>query len=143
MPVTDVVASTAAAELADFADNAVRVPTIRIYQDPSGGNWFRTYTRVSEGTMAGLSTLEEQRRLRIEREAVPAEDLRAAEMAWLQSHSQELAEHYPGEWIAVDGQELVAHAHSLVDLYRMAAESGHPEPFVTAVPARPGTAYYL
>ncbi len=59
---------------------------------------------------------------------------RTVEMAWLEEHRQELAERYPGECIAIDGPELVAHAPDLTLLLERAQEAGHPDPFITAVP---------
>ena len=73
---------------------------------------------------------------------LPDEDFRAVEMAWLQSHQAEIAAKFPGEWIAVSGAQLVAHAKDLPSLLRLAAEAGHPNPFVTAVPASPISSFH-
>ncbi|MFI5387163.1 MAG: DUF5678 domain-containing protein [Fimbriimonadales bacterium] len=80
--------------------------------------------------LRGLIELEE-RRLNEE------EDLREVEMVWIQEHRPELARQYPGEWIAIVGQQLVAHAADLASLLNLARQSGHPDPFVTAMPREP------
>jgi hypothetical protein len=72
-----------------------------------------------------------------------ADDFRAVEMAWLQAHAGELAQLYPGEWIAIDGAQLVAHAGDLATAMRIAAEAGHPHPFVTALPAADAPRYFV
>lgn len=72
----------------------------------------------------------------------PDAHLRAAEVAWLQEHRAELAEHYPGEWLALDGPQLVAHGTDLATVTRLAATAGHPNPFITAVPATDAPRYF-
>jgi len=72
----------------------------------------------------------------------PAANFRAVEVAWLQDHSAELAERYPGEWLAIDGPQLVAHAEDLTTLLQQAAASGHPNPFITAAPAADAPRYF-
>ena len=74
---------------------------------------------------------------------MPEEDFRAAEMKWLQEHSAEIGPRYAGEWIAIDGSQLVAHARDLTTLMREANEIGHPNPFVTTVPAEPNVVLIL
>jgi len=66
------------------------------------------------------------------------EGFRATEMAWLASHLEQLQHEFPGEWIAIDGDSLVAHALDMRALYEQAGAVGHPNPFVTAIPATPG-----
>lgn len=66
------------------------------------------------------------------------ENFRATEMAWLASHLDQLQHEFPGEWIAIDGDSLVAHARDMRALYELAGAVGHPDPFVTAIPATPG-----
>jgi hypothetical protein len=66
-----------------------------------------------------------------------ADDFRAVEMAWLSDHLEEVARHYPGEWLAIDGGTLVAHGSDLAIVFAQAAAAGHPDPFVTAVPPGP------
>ena len=72
----------------------------------------------------------------------PDAHFRAAELAWLQEHSAELAERYPGQWLAVDGPQLVAHAGDLAILLQQAAAAGHPHPFITAVPTTDAPRYF-
>ena len=68
--------------------------------------------------------------------------LRAVEMAWLRDHQADLARGYAGQWIAIDGPALVAHAGDLATLMAFAAAKGHPRPLVTAVPADPSLRLY-
>ncbi len=71
-----------------------------------------------------------------ERQARPAPEgtYRSAELDWLEQHQDELAARYAGEWLAIDGPALVAHATTLEEVVRLARERGHPEPLITAVP---------
>ena len=71
-----------------------------------------------------------------ERQASPAPEgiYRAAELDWLEQHQDELAVRYAGEWVAIDGSALVAHATTLEAVVRLARERGHPDPLITAVP---------
>lgn len=73
----------------------------------------------------------------------PQRTFRTVEMAWLQAHAEELGLRHPGEWIAIDGPELVAHARDVVTLMQLAREAGHPHPFVTAVPASGAPKYFI
>lgn len=113
------------------------VLSVTIFQDSTGGLWIRTYSPLSPSAVNELRDLEESGKLTLQVEPMPAEDFRAIEMAWLQAHMEELTKLHPGEWLAVDGPELVAHAGDLPDLLRQAVEAGHPNPFITAIPAEP------
>jgi hypothetical protein len=64
-------------------------------------------------------------------------DFRAVEMAWFQANLAALTNQYPGEWLALDGPQLVAHAGDLATLLAFSRAVGHPHPFVTAIPADP------
>jgi hypothetical protein len=75
--------------------------------------------------------------------AASVEELRAVEMAWLRDHHDDLANRYQGQWIAVDGPKLVAHAGDLATLLTFAAAKGHPHPLVTAVRADPNVRLYV
>jgi hypothetical protein len=76
-------------------------------------------------------------------QATPAENFRAAEMAWLQEHYDEVAQKYPGEWIALDGPGLVGHAADLATLLALTGAAGHPDPFVTGIPGDPIASLHL
>jgi hypothetical protein len=62
-------------------------------------------------------------------------------MAWLRDHHDDLRR-FSGQWIAIDGPELVAHAGDLATLLAFATAKGHPRPLVTAVPADPDLRVY-
>jgi hypothetical protein len=66
------------------------------------------------------------------------DEFRAAEMAWLSANLVKIAKLHPGEWLAIDGSELIAHDQDLDAVYAQAEAAGHSDPFVTAVPSRPG-----
>lgn len=74
-----------------------------------------------------------------ERQAQPTPEgtYRSVELDWLEQHQDELAARYAGEWLAVDGPALVAHATTLEEVVRLARERGHPHPFITAVASEP------
>lgn len=68
---------------------------------------------------------------------------RSKEMAWLSKNGNTLFGLYPGEWIAVDGYCLVAHADTLTKLLRQATRLGHPHPLITAVPQERTLKFYV
>lgn len=111
--------------------------TVRVQHDSNGGSWQVILTPIGSDTLEGLRSLDEAGHIKLVEEQMAPDDFRADEMAWLQEHAQDVARDYPGEWIAVDGKELVAHAASLLLLLQLSRENGHPQPFVTAIPGRP------
>ncbi len=113
------------------------VPTMRIYENTAGGIWVRTYNPLLPDAVNNLRLMEDNGKLLLEVEPLPEEDFRAVEMAWLQANQAELGKLYPGEWLAVDGPELVAHAGDLAELLRRSQLAGHSNPFITAIPAEP------
>lgn len=52
------------------------------------------------------------------------------ELSWVEAHWGELIASYPGEWIAVIGQQLMGHSLTITDLLDMHLD----RPFVTKVP---------
>jgi len=83
---------------------------------------------------------EERRQLReaLDREeassqSAPAEDgsNRAREQQWVAEHRDE----YMGQWIALDGDRLIAHGHDARAVYTSAREAGITVPFVVRVEA--------
>jgi hypothetical protein len=117
------------------------VPEITIFVGQSGASYVRRYERLSEQELADFRRARDARTLALIEKPLP-DDFRAVEMAWLQVHGRELAEQHAGEWIAIDGPQLVASAPDLPTLLARAAEAGHPDPLVTAVPL-PSSPRYL
>jgi len=121
--------------------DAANVPRVRIHEDANGGMWEFTPIALDSNDVANLrlqhSAGEINLQVRPISEVLPAEDTRDAEMKWLQDNLNNIAALYPGEWIAIDGPELVAHAADLATLLQRAAEAGHPNPFITAIPSEP------
>lgn len=78
--------------------------------------------------------------LRIGRE-VPAE---SDALEWVSRNLPQLRVRYAGQWIAVSGNQVVAHARSLPELMQRLEEAAIERPFVTEIPAEPvvwATAY--
>lgn len=62
-----------------------------------------------------------------------SDDRRAAELEWIAKNRPYLWEHHAGQWIAVQGSDLVAVAESASEVLRLAREKGIKDPLVTAV----------
>jgi hypothetical protein len=92
--------------------------------------------RPSIGVVDELTTAQDG-----ETEGLPA-DFRASEMAWLAAHEADLINDYAGQWIAIEGQAVVAHAGDLATLLQMSNQAGHPHPFVTRVTAEPRVPFF-
>lgn len=137
-------AATGVAVLPVPSPAAAVVPVrLRMYEDSSGGRWQRYYMPVDPATANELRLEAARGTIRLDVEPLPQKDFRAAEMVWLREHHAELTARCAGEWIAIDGRELVAHAPDLVELLRLAAQAGHPNPFITAIPAQPITRLHV
>lgn len=124
-------------EFPRVAPDVESIPAVRVYLDSSGGAWRLTYAPVDSGTLTELRLLDTEGEINLELEPLPQEDLRAEEMRWLLGHQAELAELYPGEWVAVDGSTLLAHAPDLATLLKIAKRKRRPHPFISAIPAKP------
>jgi len=57
-------------------------------------------------------------------------------MAFLHSNRKHLQKKYPGEWLALDGDRLVAHGKDLASVFAKAREKGVQNPFVSRTPPR-------
>ena len=94
-----------------------------------------TLERVAEEAKA--LTLDEQRQLRRlleEEEAKLVAQLSGAtrfarEMEWIQAHRPEFA----GQWIALDGERLLAYGTNAQEVFAAARESGVHQPLVIKV----------
>ncbi len=64
--------------------------------------------------------------------AVDLQVERDRELRFFQEHP-ELERQLVGQWVALDGEELVSHGTDLIDVVRRAADGGHPNPFITRV----------
>jgi hypothetical protein len=116
--------------------------TVRIFVDPFGSAWTRIYLPVPDHAVNELQEMQGAGVITLEIEPMPAEDFRATEMSWLQANQEELRHTFPGEWIAIEGQNVVAHAPDLPTLLQAATEAGHPHPFVSLVPAEPPVPFF-
>lgn len=116
---------------------------VRIYLDGSGSAWTLIYIPIPEASVNKLHVLHDAGVIELDVQPLPEANFRATEMAWLQAHHDEVQHDYPGEWIAVEGQEVVAHAADLPTLLQVAGNAGHPHPFVTLVSAaQPSVPFY-
>jgi DNA mismatch repair ATPase MutL len=59
--------------------------------------------------------------------------LREAEKTWLESHARELSA-FAGEWLVVEGEELIAHSVDMVKAVKEARSRGVRIPYVTRLP---------
>jgi len=129
--------ATRMARTAEFRQDSASVPTVRLLYDTTGKPWVEIAVPIDVATARELRIMAQNGIINLEEYSLPEADFRAVEMAWIQAHRAELVATYPGQWIAVDGPQLIAHAGSLVDLLKKARDTGHPNPFVTAIPAEP------
>jgi hypothetical protein len=130
-------------EIPDAHSSATALPKFSVFREAAGGARQRLYIPMSRETVNEPFGRPAAGEIEVDMLPVPEEDLRAVEMEWLQEHQVELAAQYPGEWIAIEGSRLVAHAEDLSEVLRLAEEAGHPHPFVTAIPDQPITRLYL
>jgi hypothetical protein len=78
----------------------------------------------------------EQRRLRLELENLDEHLLRQAgsvdtakERKWIAEHRQE----YIGEWVALDGDQMIAHGSNAREVYLAALQAGFDSPYMDRV----------
>jgi predicted DNA-binding antitoxin AbrB/MazE fold protein len=74
-------------------------------------------------------TVDERKRPLSWESAQPADDGRA-ELDWLANESR----HYTGEWVALDGNRLVAHGPKLAAVKAAAHAAGVSRPFFASLP---------
>ena len=78
-------------------------------------------------------TADEQRELREalsqEPQPTPAYDTHERERAWIESHRDE----YLGQWVALDGDRLLAHGPEARQVYQEARAAGVEVPYVERV----------
>jgi len=64
---------------------------------------------------------------------------RRVEQAWRRSHQNVLLHDYPGQWVVLEGEKIVAHGEDPVRLVELAREAGVEVPYVFYVdPPRAG-----
>jgi hypothetical protein len=63
----------------------------------------------------------------------PGTELRRSEIEWLVSHLEELKQ-YQNQWVAIEGDKVVAHGASEQDVDRLARSQGIITPFVLYIP---------
>jgi len=82
--------------------------------------------RVTGDSLAMLSATADHAK------AVDLQVERARELRFFQEHP-ELEQQLVGQWVALDGDELVSHGTDVIEVVRRAADMGHPNPFITRV----------
>jgi hypothetical protein len=55
-------------------------------------------------------------------------------MDWLETHIGELTSSIPGQWIILDGTQLVAYGPDYLEVLKEAREKGVTVPFVARIP---------
>jgi hypothetical protein len=108
-----------------------------LHVDSNGAHWQQTWVPIDTTTVQKFREQHEAGVIDLQEVPFPGEDFRAIEMSWLEKNHESLAGIYPGEWIAIDGPQLVAHAGSIAELLDTARAAGHPNPFITAIPSDP------
>jgi len=78
-----------------------------------------------------------ERELRAQlKDRLPMLDIdRTRERRFFATHP-ELAERLVGQWVALDGDELISHGTDLTDVVRRAWESGRPDPYIEELRVR-------
>lgn len=87
---------------------------------------------AAEGLFSPAVTSELRERQDVEREEP---------LNWVSEHMEELRQNYAGQWIAVGGQQVVAHANSFPELLDVLDQEEREDAFVTSVPEEPVTAH--
>jgi hypothetical protein len=59
---------------------------------------------------------------------------RSREMAWIAAHQEE----YAGQWVALDGDRLIAHGDDPLPFKEKACSEGIDRPFVVHIPKETG-----
>ncbi|MBA3441467.1 MAG: hypothetical protein H0T92_16535 [Pyrinomonadaceae bacterium] len=73
--------------------------------------------------------LDREAHLAQSRQAQDRQLLRADEQRWLAEHKEE----YVGQWVAVEGENLIAHGTNARAVYRAARDAGIRVPFLVRV----------
>ena len=60
----------------------------------------------------------------------PAAASREVEHAWRRSHSELLQDRYAGDWLVVEGEEIVAHGRDAIEVVREARSKGVAVPYL-------------
>jgi hypothetical protein len=55
------------------------------------------------------------------------------EVVWIQKNQDYLWKNFAGQWIAVDGEDLIAAGKDRASVSREAARKGHPNALITGV----------
>jgi hypothetical protein len=119
----------------------VGTTTIRLLQDSNGGFWIPVKVPVPANVMQELRLQEQQGQVVLDVRPLPEDEFRSTEMKWLQGNHAMLSEKYAGQWLAIEGDALVAHGPDLATVVRLAQEAGFPHPFITAIPGKPVTLF--
>jgi hypothetical protein len=81
---------------------------------------------TTEGTHTAVSITDDNVR------ATDLTIVRARELHFFDARP-DLERQLVGEWVALDGDELISHGTDLDDVLQRAEDAGHPNPFVTRV----------
>lgn len=80
------------------------------------------------------SVVANTERTRVAAQPEPAEhETRMAEISWLSSQG-ELRKRLAGQWVAVEGQHLIAHGERLIKVLEESRSQGVEHPFVVCLP---------
>ena len=66
-----------------------------------------------------------------ELEQAPVND---AELTWLVAHFEDLQKQYPGQWVAINGDRVIAHGETLVEVAQASQQQGVLDAFYEWIP---------
>ena len=83
-----------------------------------GGRQDKTVRTVADGQAADITLVESR------------------EMNWLADNNSYAEEHLLGQWVAISGDQLVAHGHDLGKVAEDAKKAGYDKPLLTRIRRR-------
>lgn len=123
-----------------FLISGVTLPGLGISSAGVTSGSVRGNLPLEQGSLAGISSLS------LGESALPRpfhSKRRQRELRWLQTHREELRK-FAGQWIAIEGEEIVAHGPNAAEVAREARSRGVRVPFIHRVEhERPTGVVYL
>lgn len=112
---------------------------IDTYVAESGDLWMRPSWQVA---VKGFLTSEEARQYRAQ-QAQGSTPRQVAALEWVSQHLDDLQARFPGQWIGLVGEDVVATGATVQDLIEALRRRGSDGAFITQIPAGPVTWEFL